>query len=1162
MFARIPDSNIPQADRLGSALRRVFSSLLVLFLLAGTPVWADVYGRITGVVKDPSEAMVGGATVTILNVATGVRQATTTDAQGVYAFPAVPIGHYDLEIRATGFAGHRESGLIIDVNTARIVDVNLKLLKDVQEVTVNVSPVQVETASTQMGEVISDTRMTSVPLNGRSYTDLLSLQPGVVPVNSGLGYGSVSVNGGRESSNGFMVNGGSVEEGQFMGPGIVPNLDSIAEFRIISNTFDAEYGQFSGSQINVATKAGTNQFHGSAFDFLRNTALDSTQYFSPSKSKYNQNQFGGTIGGPILRNKLFFFADYQGTRNIVGQNTGRVPVPTLSQRAGDFSAVSDQITGTTVNGSYWAGLLSQDLGYGVTAGEPYYNVGCVSSSDCVFPNAMIPQSAIGPIASNLLPFIPNPLPNTDFFSSSAFNQTLNDNQGALRIDSNSRVGNISAYYYDEAATEVSPYYADNLPGFPVGINNTSQMFNLGDTKTFTPNVLNEFRLHFMHLTSLNVPGGAGTTTLSSLGFVTGPGTPGIVVQNPGLEGVPQLFFNNFSTGVDWFEGSRFNTTYQLSDNLSIVRGTHSFKVGGTVHYDQIINKLFGANNGAFGFSGSETGSDIADFLLGAPTVYFQGSQLPLHMRAINFGIYGEDSWRVRTNLTLNYGLRWDVPKPWSEIDGNISTLVPGMQSQVYPGAPQGIVFPGDPGIPKSMALPRYNNFAPRLGIAYSPSASSGFLAHLLGQPGQTSIHAGFGIFYTALEEQLANNEIGDAPFGNWYQATTPPLFATPFIARPTGVVHGQPFPVPPSAPATPSNPNNSVNWSLYEPIGSSPGYWYKNHIPYTEQYNLSIQRQVGAKDLIMLAYVGSQGHSLISNTQANVGNRALCQSLSQPNQVAAGSPTCGPFGEDTIYTRADGTIVQGTRSPLGFSFTSDGLYKTIGNSGYNALQASWKHVSGPLEFLAGYTYSKSIDSGSSYSGMINPVDPSLNRALSAFDLTHNFVMSYQYKLPFDRWGANRLTRGWMIAGVTHLATGLPITFVETDDHSLLGTTSPGAGAGADTPTYTPGALHFTNPRSGQPYFDTSLFSPSPIGQVGTSKVRFFHGPGLNNFDMTLLKDTHLTETKSLQFRLEFFNVFNHAQFLNPSGNINNSAFGLVTQARAPRIGQVALKFLF
>ncbi len=1163
MFSTIRSGEFKQAlTRSVSPVAKLMPLALALFILAATPTWADVYGRVAGVVKDPSGAFVPDAAVTLLDVDKGVKQETTTDAQGAYSFPAVPVGHYDLAIHKDGFAEERESGLVIDVNTVRIVDVSLKLMADVQEVTVSVSPVQAETASTQVGEVISDKRMESVPLNGRSYTDLLSLQPGVVPVSSGEGYNSVSVNGGRESSNGFMVNGGDVEEGENMGPAITPNLDSIGEFRIITNTFDAEYGEFSGAQVNVVTKSGTNQFHGSAFEFMRNTDLDAVQYFSSSTAVFIQNQFGGTFGGPIVPRKLFFFADYQGTRNVQGQNTGAVPVPTNDMRNGDFSAVSNQLTGT-VNGSYWAGLLSQKLGYTVSAGEPYYAANCTSNSNCVFPNAQIPTSAISPIALNIMPVIPTTLPNTNNFSSSSEKQLLTDDEGALRLDFDSgRMGNVSVYYYDEGSSEVSPYYEDNLPGFPVDVDSTSTMLNIADTKTIAPTVLNEFRLHGMHLTSLDIPGGTGTTTLNSLGFVTGTGTPGIVVTNPALEGVPQLFFNNFSTGVDWFETSRYNSNYQLSDNLSIIKGKHSIKFGGVVHDDQIINKLAGANNGAFTFNGSETGIDFADFLLGAPSVYSQGAQLPLHMHAINFGIFAEDSWRLRPSLTVNYGLRWDVPKPWSEENGQISTLVPGLQSQVFPGAPVGLAFPGDPGVPDSMAPARYNNLAPRLGIAYSPSAANGILGRLFGQSGQTSIHAGFGVFYTVFEEGLANNEIGDTPFGDWYQPGTPPLFATPFIDRSTGFVHPQAFPVPALAPASASHPNNSVNWSLYEPIGSSPGFWYKNRIPYTNQYNLSIQRQIASNNLIELGYVGSEGHALITNTEANAGNPALCLSLSETNEVANGSPTCGPFGEDTVYTASDGTVYKGLRSPLGYSFTSDGLYKTIGNSTFNSFQASWKHKSGPLEFLAGYTFSKSIDSGSGYSEMINPGNPKLNHALSAFDVPQNFVASYEYKLPFDKLKANRLTSGWTIAGITHFASGLPITLTESDDHSLLGTGSAGAGSGADTPVYTPGSLHFGNPRSGQPYFNVSLFSPSQIGQVGTAKVRFFHGPGMDNSDMTLMKQTKFTETKSLQFRFELFNAFNHAQFLNPPGNVNNGSFGVVSQSRAPRIGQAALKFLF
>jgi hypothetical protein len=1150
------------------------AAALVFLWLTAPIALADVTGRIAGTVKDPTGAVVPGAQVAVQEVQTGVKRSANTDLQGVYSFPSLPVGHYELTVRASGFKDFRQTGLNLDVNTALTVDIPLELGEATQEVTVNAAAVQVETANTQMGEVISGTKMTTVPLNGRSYTDLLALQPGVVPVTSGqygalnvsgdLNPGVLSVSGQRESANGFMVNGGDVKEGTYMGTAIVPNLDSIAEFRIITNNFDAEYGNFSGGQINAITKSGTNQFHGDAFDFLRNTDLDARNFFSPDKGKFIQNQFGGTAGGRMIRDKLFFFTDYQGTRQTVGQSTGNILVPSAADRAGNLADIADQLTGT-VTGEYWANQLAQKLGYGVTPGEPYYVPGCTQTSTCVFPNAVIPNSVITTPSQKLMQYIP--LPNSgNFFSTSSANQSLRDDKGSFRLDWNGRFGTISGYYFLDDFNLASPYVSASFPGFTATTLGRAQMANVSDTKTIGPSMVNELRLHYMRMVNLGgFPSGGLGTTLDSLGFVTGPDTLGIVVQNKPYEGVPGIGFNNFSIGVPAYFAGQYNNTYQVLDNFSKVKGNHTMKFGASVHYDQITEHDYGANDGTFSFSGVETGSDWADFLIGAPSSFQQGVQAPLHTRTYYYGLYAQDSWRVRSDLTLNYGLRWEVTSPWYEAQGQLETIVPGLQSKVFPGAPTGWVFPGDPGIPKSLAPVRHNNFAPRVGLAYAPSSNRGWLGKLLGGPGKTSIRASFGIFYTAFEDATGFNEVGDAPFGYFWSSPTPPMFTTPYIDRQTGNVEGQRFPVVfPPANISASNPDNTVNWANFTPISSSPGFWYKNRVPYAEDYSFSIQRQFGNETVLSVSYVGTQGHALLSDLESNIGNPQLCLGVSQPSQVTPSSGTCGPFGENGVYTRANGTVVNGTRYPLGNQFGSNGYFMTIGNSNYNSLQVTLRHRSGPLELLGGYTFSKSIDDSSGWGDQINPLNYRLSRSLSSFDVTHNFVLSYHYDLPFEHfWGRRRLTSGWTITGVTRFATGLPVTLIENDDNSLLGTFCTGPNCNVvDTPNVRPGSLQFNDPRSGKPYFDPSLFSPEALGQLGNANKRYFHGPGINNWDMALLKDTRITETKLLQFRLEFFNIFNHAQFENPPGDILNGNFGYVTQARDPRIGQIALKFLF
>jgi hypothetical protein len=1166
-----------------------------MVLLTTTAV-ASVTGSISGTVSDPAGAVIPGASVTAMDNRTGVLHEVVTDQKGFYSFLALPVGTYAIGVRKAGFKEARETGIVIDANSAVRFDVRLQVGAIVEHLTVSSGPVQVETTNTQMGEVIGSSKMESLPLNGRSYTDLLALQPGVAPETSGeyepispsgsLNAGSLSVSGQRETANGFMVNGGNVNEGVNQTTAIVPNLDSIEEFRIITNNFDAEYGNYSGGQVNAITKSGTNDIHGEVFEFLRNDDLDARNYFSTMREVFKQNQFGGTLGGPMVRKKVFFFLDDQGTRQIQGQ-VANVPVYSAADLTGNLADVSSALTGT-VNGSYWAGVLSSELGYAVANGESYYAPGCTTSSTCVFPRAIIPPSAISAPAKALVSYIPAPNISEDgqpFYETGAYNNVLRDDKGGARVDGNSRAGMLSAYYFIDDYSQQCPYCFVSLPGFDVLNIGRAQMINLSDIKTQSATAVNELRLHYMRFaTFTGEPEGGVGPSLSSLGFVTGANTLGIVAIAPQYEGVPNISFNNFSFGVNAYPLAQYNNTYQLLDNYSKVVGTHSIKFGGNVHYDQITQVPFGANNGSYAFDGSETGLDFADFLIGAPVYYEQGQQAPLHSRSRYFGLYAQDSWRVAPSVSLNYGLRWDVSTSWWEARNQLETIIPGEQSRVFPTAPTGWVFPGDPNVPSTLAPTRYDNFGPRVGLAYSPSSPKGPLRRLLGPAGHSSLRAGYGVFYTAIEDLTDALEVGDPPYGLFYSSPNPPLFATPFVDRATGHSEGQRYPVVfPPANASASNPDASVNWAQFEPISSSPGYWYKNRLPYAEHYEMSFERQLGSNSLVNISYVGTQSHRLLVLVNANPSVPALCLSVSQPDQVAPGTATCGPMAETGSFTTATGQTVV-PRQPLGVDFGSTGLYENIGNASYNSLETTFRHGSGRLEMLAGYTYSKTLDQASGLGDQINPFDHGQTRELAAYDLRNNFVVSYTYELPFDRVLGKKtdLTGGWKLSGITRFSTGLPVTLLELDDNSLIGTTSAGPNNnGIDTPNVSPGPLNFTNPRSGQPYFNASLFTSEPLGQLGNARRRFFHGPGINNWDVALLKDFAVDDRMHVEFRAEFFNVLNHTQFIATSGagnpgtgtcvtsgpgescaGVPGSSFGIITVARDPRIGQVALKFNF
>jgi hypothetical protein len=479
------------------------------------------------------------------------------------------------------------------------------------------------------------------------------------------------------------------------------------------------------------------------------------------------------------------------------------------------------------------------------------------------------------------------------------------------------------------------------------------------------------------------------------------------------------------------------------------------------------------------------------------------------------------------------------------------------------------VFPGDPGVPTTISPTRYNNFSPRFGLAYSPSWSEGLLGKLTGGPGKSSFRTGYGRFFTAIEGQALAFETGNAPYGITYVSPEPPLFATPFVGAHTASVYPQQFPVnvPPYG-SSPQHPDPDVDWASYEPINGIDAYYPKNKNPYSENYFFSLERQLGNNTVLSASYIGSQGHHLLVLLPANPGNPALCLRLSQSGDVMPGTPTCGPFGENLVYTLANGQKVNGTRQPFGNDFGSDVYFDAMGNSAYNSLQVTLKHTSGHLTVLGSYTYGKSLDQSSSLGELVDP-DYGLTRYISSFDMRHNFVTSYRYDLPFAKLfhKTSLLTEGWSLSGITRFSTGVPVTLLNPNDTFLVGSGNNGVNNSAiDQLRFAPGPLDINHdPRNGQPYFNTALFSLPALGTIGNAPRRFFYGPGMQNWDIALLKTTKLTESKSLEFRFEAFNTFNHAQFLGPTtvdGNFNDPTFGHAVSADAPRICQAALKFHF
>jgi hypothetical protein len=1132
-------------------------SIAALIFISGFccgSLFADPAFVLSGVVHDVSGARIPHVHVEAHGALSIAALEAETNEQGEFRVEAPGPGAYHLEITASGFKPLTHESTLTQQSPSVRLDLTLEVAEHIETVEVTADALAAETTSTQLGETLDTQKIEAVPLNGRSFTDLMAVQPGIVPANTAqpgavimtgvastppsgnANPGNLSISGQREASNGFRVNGSDVEEDVNMGTSIVPNLDAIDSFRVLTSNFDAEYGNSSGGQVLVTTKTGAAQIHGSAFEFLRNTALDARNYFSQDRAAYRQNQFGGTLSGAPFHKSLMLFGDYQGTRLTEGIDTGDISVPSLAERAGNFSA--NPLTGS-VNGDAWAAMLSARLHRNITAGEPYAQV---------FPTGSIPINAWSAPAKYLLASIPLPSAGAALFATAAEAQTLNDDKGALRADWTHHKGTLTGYYFLDNYSLDNPYPTGtggaSVPGFDATSHGRAQLASLGHVITFGEATLNEAHLSFMRNdNAVGQPRGGVGPSLTAQGF------SGIVPLKPSTEGIESIAFNDFTMGVDTTALVQAENIYEASDAFSRIVGKHGLKAGGEVHANQINTDPDVIFNGSFGFNGSETGLDFADFLLGVASSYTQGQASSFYNRNLYMAAFAQDSWKASSQLTANYGVRWDRIRPWLEKFNQLQTLVKGEQSQVFPGAPRGLVFPGDPGVPESLA-PARNNFAPRAGVAYTPAATGPWLRKLTGPVGQTSIRLGYGMFYTAFEGLSAGIMSANPPHGYTYTSAAPPLFASPFTVAATGADAGQRFPLQHVAyGASRAHPDASVNWSQFEPLVGIPAVDPRDVTPYAQHWMASVERQLGAATLATLSYVGTSSHHLLVLEEANPADPALCLSL--------GAAVCGPFNE------------QAARTQFGPAFGSVELQRTIANANYNALEATLNHRGHGLEMLASYTYSKSIDQSAGLPEPVNPVNPSISRGLSSFDLRHNLVASFHYDVPRLRDGnrLNWLANGWALAGIARFTSGLPVTLLNNNDTSLLGTIPNGINNnGVDTPEWNGRSLNLhTNPRGGVAIFDASQLTLPALGSIGNARRRFFSGPGLENLDATLSRTVRLEGRDALEFRAEAFNLLNHAQFFGAAaveGNISSGTFGQAVSAMPPRLMQLALRYRF
>jgi hypothetical protein len=1217
--------------------------LLVFSALGEAQNTAEVRGRVVDASKHP----VVSAFVVITGHDTSLMRAATTDDLGNFEFTSLPVGSYTLEVKADGFPNSQTRELRASIGQVISIEITVDsgnggLSTSLPEAIL----LTIEAGDPQLGVVMTEGAVTKLPLKSRDTFELLQLQPGVQStLGADLFFGGdepgvVSVSGGRARSNNYNVNGGHSADQFINAPSIQPSPDSISEFRVISHNYDAELGRNSGSVIDVITKSGSNTFHGSVYEYFRNKDLNARGYFDTEKPDFKQNQFGGVLGGAIRKDKTFYFSSYEGRRSRRGITSDPVSVPTLQERQGDFSSgpafagvLNDDAVATTLNNRPGcAAAVAANGGAAITTSTPYASI---------FPGNIIPSQCFDPTAADLMgQFVPLPNVGAQTFVSSP-NAKVRQDQFTLRLDHNlTSQQQLSFYYYGTDGFDGEPFSrfqaaGANVPNFGNTTRDRFQQVNLSHNWMINSRTNNESRFVYYRGAQGQFLAPEHTrllqdscSTVSSDQCFSDPANPRLGIT-PGLgagrEGVPFVSLaGGFAIGNN-ANGSfaQAGNVYHLFDALSKIIGKHSLKFGVDVRNQRFHQTYFYNINGNLEFFGggpNDVGfSDLVpNYLLGLPDSYSQGSANSVDGRTTQWGVFAQDSWKLQPNLTVYYGLRWELNTPQADAGKRIQAFRPGQATSVYqcqlnpsdpligtlgsndcspngPAAsvfPLGLVFPGDQGVPPGLTNNYLRSWAPRLGLAWSPKWTNGWPAKVSGGPGQSSIRAGWGIFYDSNEELMLASFAAQPPFGGSTFISNV-FFNTPFLAQ-DGTVVPNPF-------NGYSNPprGSAVDFALFRPILLFGNFPNTLRSQYAEQYHVTIQRQLPRDMMLQVGYVGSQAHWLIASVDENFGNPQTCLDL---NLIPGMS--CGPYGEDSAYSIPAGAIPAGVTlhlpygtvptvtgpnanpitlvglrrysSPLcepttGAGCPPDGVpvfssvfgMAPIANSAYNSLQVQVnKRYSHGLQFLASYTWSKSLDTASSFENSINPIDPRRSRSLSLFDARHRFVLGGYWRIPdwqLSNW-SKPILNGWTVSTISTMQSGFPVRITSTSDQELMGSFDFEAPGEPDQVA----PFHRLDPRtSGGYYFDPASFAQAPLGQIGNSPRTVCCGPGIFNFDVALHKIVPLREHNTLEFRTEFFNVFNHTQFFNPHGDITGGAsFGSVSRARDPRLIQLALRLSF
>ncbi|MBV9482082.1 MAG: TonB-dependent receptor [Acidobacteria bacterium] len=1165
---------------------------MILFIMPA-PSWPqEATGRITGTVSDPTGAVVPGVQITATNSATAVSRQTTTNQDGYYQVLALPIGNYNITAEHEGFRTLISDQYKLLINQVLRVDIVLRVGATAQTVEVGTQAAAVETVNSTLGQSVTGRILTNMPLNGRDLLDLALLQPGVTESNDdNSAAGNYSIAGGRTDSITYLLDGGQNNDLLDNSNLLDPNPDAVAEFRLLTSNYTAEYGRNGGGIISIVTKSGTNQVHGSLFEFFRNRLLDANDFFNIQQHiprlDLKRNQYGATLGGPLIKDKAFFFLAYQGQRQLKADPLVDSTVFTPLEVQGNFSQSGP---GGSPDPNVVAFLQA----------NPFFQPNPALASQAIIAPSQINSVAQAYIKAGLIPSAPGGLLST------TLDEVDNRDELTSKFDLNlSGKDKISATIgFNRQGSPytgtLNPLPFATVPGFASRTEANYYFLNIGYTRVFSPTLLNEF--HFVSHRS-------NYLSDTPANHLPTPMALGVGITPDQATGPTNLFFDTgLAIGNSENGPTRYvENTFSWTDALTWNRGNHTWKLGAgftpyqeNLAYDYIINGEYDY----FGSGGIGSGNSYADFLLGIPFNYLQGAKAPSNIRQKNTYVFGQDEWHARKNLILTVGLRYEYSTPKRDTEGRTFSIIPGDQSRRFINAPTGLVFPGDPGAPTGANFPDKTNFAPRFGFAWDPTSS-----------GKTSVRGGFGMFYDILkaEDNLQFN--GQAPFvgsaGLFFSTVGPGAGPLNYMNQPF-VAAGVPNPFPSKPPSA------NISFVPFVPINSS-GFVYvvDPHLrtPYNYDYNLSVQRNLFYNTVLELNYVGSSSHGLTS--------------LRDINPMILGTTT-------RVLDQMPGNSTCGTISGI-LCFGQLPEFQNVANANYNGLEASLTRQPknsklGAVYYTFAYTYSHNLDDASGFrqrNSIVPAYEPQLYYASSDSDVRQRVSFSGGWDLPFERvWsgGPKRLTKGWSVYPILTWRTGFPFD---------IGAALPGGSdplnpgtSGAGDPYLTNAAVVApiqlfnpdhqrtineitygisatgtcqitTTPVTGNFYFNPNSFSNIPLENSayfdgGTPKPCFpsldpvnnpkdrtyglhrnsLRGPGLTNLDFAVAKTTAITERVSLEFRMEYFNALNHPEFAQPTGsagnnatNINSPIFGQITttgtfRGPTPRIGQVAARLIF